>query len=193
MALSKRNKKTKVAVAAVNSPETKVRDIDAVNTSVPETAATELETKNEKQAFHSSFEPLGATQMGLNACGIKSKNEKVEAVKTVASKSEVTEDAETKVEAATNVEAKEKKKANDMKTDNKKTEKPAGSIALCFEIQYDDKAVKEEDIVKMAKQDWADKKTAGHDEIKKLDIYFKPEENHVYYVVNGSETGDFSL
>ena len=52
---------------------------------------------------------------------------------------------------------------------------------------------KAEDFEKMAKDVWQydlGKKAA---DLKSVDLYVKPEENKVYYVMNGDVTGDFDI
>lgn len=55
-------------------------------------------------------------------------------------------------------------------------------------IQYNGKQVEEKDIVASVKKAWTD---AGNKvgEIKTMEVYVKPEEDAVYYVINETVTG----
>lgn len=55
-------------------------------------------------------------------------------------------------------------------------------------VEYYDKQVEEKDIIARVKKAWTKSgKKVG--DIKEMDLYIKPEENAVYYVINGTETG----
>lgn len=76
-------------------------------------------------------------------------------------------------EAAAKVRAAEKEKANNLKPD--------------LFVQYQDGEVNMASLVEAAKADFhkAKKRTL----VTSLKIYFKPEEQAAYYVINGSHTG----
>lgn len=59
-------------------------------------------------------------------------------------------------------------------------------------VQYNGKQVEEKDIVASVKKAWTD---AGNKvgEIKTMEVYVKPEEDAVYYVINETETGKVSF
>ena len=55
-------------------------------------------------------------------------------------------------------------------------------------VEYYGKPVEEKDIIARVKKAWTKSgKKVG--DIKEMDLYIKPEENAVYYVINGTETG----
>lgn len=55
-------------------------------------------------------------------------------------------------------------------------------------VEYYGKQVEEKDIIARVKKAWTKfGKKVG--DIKEMDLYIKPEENAVYYVINGTETG----
>lgn len=55
-------------------------------------------------------------------------------------------------------------------------------------VEYYGKQVEEKDIIARVKKAWMKSgKKVG--DIKEMDLYIKPEENAVYYVINGTETG----
>lgn len=55
-------------------------------------------------------------------------------------------------------------------------------------VQYNGKQVEEKEIVASVKKAWTD---AGNKvgDIKTMDVYVKPEEDAVYYVINETESG----
>ena len=55
-------------------------------------------------------------------------------------------------------------------------------------VEYYGKQVEEKDIIARVKKAWTRSgKKVG--DIKEMDLYIKPEEHAVYYVINGTETG----
>lgn len=55
-------------------------------------------------------------------------------------------------------------------------------------VEYYGKQVEEKDIIARVKKAWTKSgKKVG--DIKEMDLYIKPEENAVYYVINGTESG----
>lgn len=110
---------------------------------------------------------------------------------------------EKKVEAKKAVEEKKAvpaKKAAAPKKETAKKAAPAKKEAtvkattkVSVNLQFAGKEYKAEDFEKMAKDVWQydlGKKAA---DLKSVDLYVKPEENKVYYVMNGDVTGDFDI
>ncbi|MCR5674447.1 MAG: DUF6465 family protein [Lachnospiraceae bacterium] len=60
-------------------------------------------------------------------------------------------------------------------------------------LQYGEKSVPYDDLVAKVKDIWTNALGRKIIDIDNVDLYIKPEENKVYYVVNGSESGDFDL
>lgn len=133
---------------------------------------------------------------------------KAAAAKPVAKAVAATKPAEAKVEEK-KVEAKkavEEKKAVPAKkavAPKKETAKKAApakkeaavkaATKVSVNLQFAGKEYKAEDFEKMAKDVWQydlGKKAA---DLKSVDLYVKPEENKVYYVMNGDVTGDFDI
>lgn len=73
------------------------------------------------------------------------------------------------------------------------TEKATASVKTKIELQYAEKNISYDDIVKNAKEFWTLELGNKAEDLKSLDLYVKPEENRVYYVANGKETGSFEL
>ena len=107
------------------------------------------------------------------------------AAKPVAKAVAATKPAEAKVEEK-KVEAKKAAPA-------KKETAVKAATKVSVNLQFAGKEYKAEDFEKMAKDVWQydlGKKAA---ELKSVDLYVKPEENKVYYVMNGDVTGDFDI
>ena len=130
------------------------------------------------------------------------------AAKPVAKAAAATKPAEAKVEEK-KVEAKKAveekkaapaKKAAAPKKETAKNATPAkketavkAATKVSVNLQFAGKEYKAEDFEKMAKDVWQydlGKKAA---ELKSVDLYVKPEENKVYYVMNGDVAGDFDI
>ena len=60
-------------------------------------------------------------------------------------------------------------------------------------VQFSGKTYSAEELVKIAKDVWKYdlKKKVG--DFKSVELYVKPEESIVYYVINGEERGHFSI
>lgn len=122
----------------------------------------------------------------------------VAATKPVAAKVE-----EKKVEAKKVVEEKKAAPAKKAAAPKKETAKKVAPVKkettvkaatkVSVNLQFAGKEYKAEDFEKMAKDVWQydlGKKAA---DLKSVDLYVKPEENKVYYVMNGDVTGDFDI
>ncbi|MBR0163471.1 MAG: hypothetical protein IJQ12_02230 [Lachnospiraceae bacterium] len=60
-------------------------------------------------------------------------------------------------------------------------------------LQYGDKTVTYDEIVQNMKNKWTYDYGKKISEIHSMELYVKPEEDKVYYVINGEESGDFGL
>ncbi len=110
---------------------------------------------------------------------------------------------ETKATANSTVEAKAveapakkaaaKKPATKKATTAKKTtaKKEAAVINATYVLQFSGKEVVASDILETVKKVWVDKFQGKLEEIKTIEIYFKPEEHRAYFVVNGLSNGDY--
>ncbi|MCR5526929.1 MAG: DUF6465 family protein [Lachnospiraceae bacterium] len=97
---------------------------------------------------------------------------------------------ETKKAAAAKTET---KKAPAAKAEPKKATAKKAALKTSLHVQYADKDITAEDIVKLAKEDWKNVKKNKIADLKSLEFYVKPEDNTVYYVANGSEEGKFTI
>ncbi|MCR4901964.1 MAG: DUF6465 family protein [Butyrivibrio sp.] len=60
-------------------------------------------------------------------------------------------------------------------------------------LQYGSEQATREELIQKAKDTYLSATGKKASDIKSLDLYVKPEENKVYYVVNNNETGDYNL
>ena len=90
------------------------------------------------------------------------------------------------VKAATTIRPATKKAATKTTAAKKTTAKK--EIKVNAFVEYYGKQVEEKDIIASVKKAWTSTgKKVG--DIKSMDLYIKPEEGAVYYVINGTETG----
>jgi len=64
-----------------------------------------------------------------------------------------------------------------------------------FNVQFGGSSVEYKEVIAAAKKIWVDEGNQDRlvKDLTQLDLYVKPEENKVYYVFNGKESGDFPL
>lgn len=129
---------------------------------------------------------------------VKAETKKVEAPKAEVKKEEVKKAAPAKkaeAKKAAPAKKEEVKKAAPAKKAEAKKVAPAKKSAAAVEVklQFADKEYTQEDLVKSANDVWVydyDKKAS---ELKKIQLFVKPEESKVYYVFNDEITGDFNI
>lgn len=107
--------------------------------------------------------------------------------------------AEVKKEAA----KPEEKKKETAKTAEKKTaiKKPAlkktaakkAALKETIYLQYLGKEINKDDVMKSVKEVWTKQLKRKVGELESIDLYLKPEENAVYYVINGDVTGSLNI
>ena len=93
-----------------------------------------------------------------------------------------------KTERKTTAKKAERKSA--AKTAAKTDQTPAAKkeMQVTAYVEYQGRKVEEKDMVAQVKKAWT--KSGGKiGDIRTMDLYIKPEENAVYYVINGTETG----
>lgn len=80
-----------------------------------------------------------------------------------------------------------------------KAEKPAKaaakkeSLKVTLHLEYKGQSRTTDELVKIAKDVWRYDMKQKVGDFKKVELYVKPEENKVYFVVNGDMTGSFDL
>lgn len=98
-----------------------------------------------------------------------------------------TKAAETKTKATA---AKKAEKKSAEKTTSRTAKKKEMKVTAC--VEYHGKKVEEKTMIANVKKAWT--KSGGKvGEIKSMDLYIKPEEDAVYYVINGTETGSVAF
>ena len=122
------------------------------------------------------------------------KSTKPAAKATETAKVEAIEPKAEEIKTEVIAEPKEAKKAPAKKTAAEAPAKAAAkkNVETVLHIQYGGKAYAQEDLVNIAKDVWKYdlKRKAG--DLESIELYVKPEENKVYYVMNG-ESGSFSI
>lgn len=122
----------------------------------------------------------------------KTEPEKTSAVKPAAAAAIADDKVTTEKKAATEKKAvAEKKTAAEKKPAVKKAVKAASAkkeMKVKTVVEYSGRQVEEKDILASVKKAWT--KSGGKiGDIKSVDLYIKPEESAVYYVINKTETG----
>lgn len=78
------------------------------------------------------------------------------------------------------------------KSADKESKTKSKTAKIAFYIQYEGKEMNYDDIVKQIKEIWVSQgNKISH--IKNLDIYAKPEERKIYYVINGEFSDSISM
>ena len=67
------------------------------------------------------------------------------------------------------------------------------AIKQTVSVQFSGKSYSTEDLVKIAKDVWVYDLDGKEKDFKSVDLYVKPEENSVYYVINKEVTGSFAI
>lgn len=84
------------------------------------------------------------------------------------------------------------KKATTAKTTTKAPAKKA-AIKETLHVQFAGKSYTTEDLVKIAKDVWKYDLKQKVGDFKSVELYVKPEEQVVYYVINGEVSGSFAI
>ena len=121
------------------------------------------------------------------------------AIKAEAAKAEVKAEAKAEAKPAAKKETAKKetvKKAPAKKAATKTAAKaPAKKAAVkeAISVQFAGKSYTTEDLVKIAKDVWKYDLKQKATDFKSVELYVKPEESMVYYVINGDVTGNFAI
>ncbi len=114
---------------------------------------------------------------------------KVETVKKDAVKKETVKKEAVKAE----VKAETVKKETVKKAPAKKTATKKAELKSQLHIQFEGKSYSQEDLMKIAKDVWKYDLKQKVGELASVELYVKPEENMVYYVMNKEFTGSFYI
>lgn len=131
--------------------------------------------------------PAAAKKVEAPAAEVKTE---VKAEKPVAAKKETVAEETAKKETVKKEVVKKEavKKAPAKKAPAKKAELKAEVT-----VQYADKSYSQEDLVKIAKDVWKFDLKQKVADLESVELYVKPEENTVYYVMNKKFTGSFTI
>ena len=80
------------------------------------------------------------------------------------------------------------------KTTTKAAKAPAKkAVKAAMTLQFAGKEYTTDDLVKIAKEVWKHDLNRKVGDFKSVELYVKPEESKVYYVINGEVAGDFAI
>ena len=85
------------------------------------------------------------------------------------------------------------KKETVKKVPAKKEEVKKEEVKESVHIQFGGRSYATEELVKIAKDVWQYDLNQAPEDFKTVDLYVKPEENIVYYVINGEVQGSFNI
>ena len=114
----------------------------------------------------------------------------VETKATVASTTEAKATTKKTAKATTEAKATTKKATTTKKTATKTSKKDV-EPQVSYLLQFSGKEVNTTNILETVKTVWVEKFQGKLEEIKTIEIYFKPEEHRAYFVVNGLSNGDY--
>ncbi len=89
--------------------------------------------------------------------------------------------------------AAEKKAPAKKETVRKETAAEKTEVKESLHIQFNGKSYASEELIKIAKDVWVFDLNQEEKDFKSVELYVKPEENVVYYVINGSVQGSFNI
>ena len=189
---------TKDVTAKVTAPETKTSEksetVKKAET-VKVVAAAEpkkIEKETEKEVAAPKAEPVNSIVKEEKAKPEEKKAEKKAEEKKTEPKAAEKKTAEKKVTAKKAEEKAPAKKTTAKKTTTKKTTAKKSTakkeIKVSAFVEYYGKQVEEKEIIARVKKAWTSSGNKIGD-IKTMDLYIKPEESAVYYVINGTSTG----
>ncbi|MBO6242633.1 MAG: hypothetical protein J6O61_17675 [Butyrivibrio sp.] len=156
----------------------------------------------EAKKTNSSVKPATATKAPVTEVKKSEVKELTEAIIKAESKKETTKKTVAKkAAAAKKTEAKKDtvkkaapaKNTQVKKPDTKKAAAKDEEVKVSIELQYSYKHVPYEEIIQNSKNNYQYEMGGNVDEIKKLSIYVKPDEDAAYYVVNDKVQGRIGL
>ena len=86
-----------------------------------------------------------------------------------------------------------KKTTAKKETVKKETAAKKEAVKATFHLQFAGKAYTTDELVKIAMDVWKYDLDQKESDFKTVELYVKPEENVVYYVINGEVTGNFGI
>ena len=156
-------------------PEVKTTETVKEAPVVPDTFMNPPENAADTTSETSSPAPISETEKKPAKRGRKKKSESPEVSKAV---------KPVKKEKTT------RRKAAPQKADAVDT-KP--EITSAVTVQFSGKSYSTEDLIRIAKDVWKYDMERNEADLRTVEFFVKPEENKVYFVVNGDVTGDFAI
>ena len=183
---------TKDVTAKVTAPEAEtVKKAETVKV-VAAAEPKKIEKETEKKVAAPKAEPVNSIVKEEKAKPEEKKAEKKAEEKKTEPKAAEKKTAEKKVTAKKAEEKAPAKKTTAKKTTTKKTTAKKSTakkeIKVSAFVEYYGKQVEEKEIIARVKKAWTSSGNKIGD-IKTMDLYIKPEESAVYYVINGTSTG----
>lgn len=128
----------------------------------------------------------------VNTSPVKAGAEKTEPVKpsTPDQAVEMPKEEQTAAKAPSEKKTKAAKSAEDKPAVKKTAAKKEMKVKAV--VEYQGKQVEEKDIIASVKKAWTKSGKKVRD-LKSVDLYIKPEEEKVYYVINGTDTGSVAF
>ena len=148
----------------------------------PVMTSQEDTVKPEAEKAESAQKPVKAAAKSVEAVAEKKEETKAPEKKTPEKKTST----RTTAKKATTKKETVKKETTVKKTASKK------EIKVNAIVEHYGRQISEQDIIANVKRAWTNSGKNEKD-IKSIELYIKPEENAVYYVVNGTETGAVGL
>lgn len=118
---------------------------------------------------------------------------KKETVKKETAKKAPAKKETVKKETAKKAPAKKETKTAAAKTATKKAPAKKAEMKVAMEVQFADKAYTQDDLVKIAKDVWKYDLKQKASDLNSVELYVKPEEQAVYYVMNKEFSGSFAI
>lgn len=187
-------RKSTVKKTAAKAPVAKEEAVQAESTVSVKAETAEPAKKEETKAIVKQ-EPGVVAPVEKKETAVVAVEKKAPAKKeTKAAKEEkpAAKKAPAKKAAAEKTAAAEKKPAAEKKAPARRAAKAAEPAAE-VEIQFSGKEYTTEKLVAIAKDVWQYDLGGKPEEFKTVKLYVKPEENAVYYVINGETTGSFAI
>ena len=133
--------------------------------------------------------------VAVGAVKVETPEEKTAVKEMPETKTPETKTAETKTVETKTAEA----KTSEEKTAEKATKKTVAKKAAVKKelkvraiVEHDGKQVEEKEMIARVKKAWT-KSGRKVGEIKSMDLYIKPQESAIYYVINGVDTGSVAF
>ena len=201
---------TRSAISETKKTKTVDKAVKEAAKETPVTVGQKDTVKPETEKAEPAEKPVKTAVKPVEAVAEKKEEKKAPEKKTpekktstraTAKKETTTKRAATKKETAPKKETAAKKTTAKRETAKKETAKKETTVKRTASkkeikinaiVEHHGKQIGEPDIIANVKKAWTN---TGRDEkdIKSLELYIKPEENAVYYVVNETETGAVAL